>query len=249
MSDYLLRMIDRAAGRASGETPRPPKSFRWAVPWGGNALDVGVAADEFRASGRAIAFGPVSHPRTGGPAESVSLPASKGVPELSAEFENPVSPRALQESLEHETNQPLTSAAVVAVSGRSLTPSPPIQPITRNNGFDLPELPASDTEIEELASPRESESSLTFNHRPVLVAEPVSPRPDFHKAAKDVAYATSPRLTDTADSVVEVNIGRVEVRLDVPAPPAPKPASRPNGFAEYETLRRYSAGAWPTRRR
>jgi hypothetical protein len=46
---------------------------------------------------------------------------------------------------------------------------------------------------------------------------------------------------------VEVKIGRVEVHMEAP-PAAPAPA-RPQGFAEYNALRRYQARPWDFRNR
>jgi hypothetical protein len=48
--------------------------------------------------------------------------------------------------------------------------------------------------------------------------------------------------TASKDSTVEVRIGRVEVRVNSPAPPAPaelKPRRGPRGFEEYASVRRY----------
>ncbi len=80
--------------------------------------------------------------------------------------------------------------------------------------------------------------------------EHTSPAPALLPSTRaDSARRIMPHpLQETADPVVEVNIARVEVRLDVPRQPAPQLVTRPRGFAEFESLRRYVAGPWSRRR-
>jgi hypothetical protein len=168
-----------------------------------------------------------------------------------AEVETSPSQELLREELEGVTSQALPSE-VELISEASAKPS---EPIAEHNEFDHPAKAEPDTEIEELAlvdDPRPSEALIGQHLSDLgdasIGGKPIIWRSDVPKAAEGNPSGRSPRLRETPEPAVEVNIGRVEVKLDVPAPPAPKPISAPRGFAEFEALRRYITRPWPSHR-
>ncbi len=246
MSDYLRRMVERAVGRTHGQGPQPPQSFLWAGPLENPAPDLASSALQFPASGRTVPFRPVLHRAPSG-AESVSPVVSQDVAAASGEKDDSATPCLLQNSFGDDTHPPLISGPATLVSERPSTSSQPTQVAARSNDIDRA-LTAPDIETEEPALAMEAPMTVV-NDSPIITATPVPPRRNFRTGAEGRARGESPRLTEAVEPVVEVRIGRVEVRLDVPSPPAPRPVSRPHGFAEFEALRRYAAGPWPPRRR
>jgi hypothetical protein len=221
VSNYLLRMIGRAAGRSTAGGPRPPRPLRWPEPWGGNQADRRPSATQVPGGDHGARFRSTPPLPTSAPAQRVSAVNATDSPEVLSE-------------------PPVTRS----------------EPIAEHNESDPPATAEPDTEIEELAlvdNPRPSRARIehhsTAAGNPPMSGAPRISRASVPRVAEGSARAGLPRLTDTPGPVVEVNIGRVEVKLDVPTPPAPKPVSGPRGFAEFEALRRYSAGPWPSRRR
>jgi len=84
-----------------------------------------------------------------------------------------------------------------------------------------------------------------------LVAEPVAaheiepPRHDRPELGKEIQISPHPSAVPddsraaTNETVVQVHIGRIEVRMAAPAPSPARPKG-PRGFAEYESIRRYT---------
>jgi hypothetical protein len=84
-----------------------------------------------------------------------------------------------------------------------------------------------------------------------LVAEPVvtheiePPRRDRPELGEEIQVSPPPpavpndRRAATDETVVQVHIGRIEVRMAAPAPSPARPKG-PRGFAEYESIRRYN---------
>jgi hypothetical protein len=240
-------MVERAAGRTHGQGPRPPQSFLWAGPLQNPAPDLASSALQFPASGRTVPLRPVLHRAPSG-AESVSPVVSQDVAAVSGEKDDSTTPRVLQNSFGDDTHPPLISRPTTLVSERPSTSSQPTQVAARSNDIDRTALTAPDIETEEPALAMEAPMTVV-NDSPILTATPVPRRRNFRTGAEGRARGESPRLTEAVEPVVEISIGSVEVRLDVPSPPAPKLVSRPHGFAEFEALRRYTAGPWPPRRR
>lgn len=84
-----------------------------------------------------------------------------------------------------------------------------------------------------------------------LVAEPIAaheielPRRDRPELAEEIQVSPHPSAVPDAsrgaasETVVQVHIGRIEVRMATPAPSPARPKG-PRGFAEYESIRRYT---------
>jgi hypothetical protein len=95
-----------------------------------------------------------------------------------------------------------------------------------------------------------TEGSMTViadsRFKPTIGGEHLSSR----STQNSTTHTESTHLPVAEEPIVEVSIGRVEVKLDSPASPAvPKAPVRPTGFAEFEALRRYAAGLWHLRTR
>jgi hypothetical protein len=260
MSDFLFRMVERAAGLATAATPQPPRTFQWIVP--AETLPShypATSAWETQASPSAIE----------------SLPAPSPLRQPAAKFN-----RVTVEDRRNRRNVDVQSSPQPSVPGASS-----FQPENAVN--DVQSKPHRDVKAEATEeAPRfqnrlpenieQTGHKINVSHLPVEAAsskrQPLTRGPDGpiiadHEAAhfplEEPAQMTSihtaqpapplPResRTQTADvrtpkpasePPVEVKIGRVEIHFDAPGTPVASPApARPGGFSEYAELRRYAS--------
>jgi len=248
-----MRMIERAAGQVSGQVPHTPKPFRWAVPWGVPAPDVGSSAMQLPATGPDVHFRSDFHPVLSAsdlPTSSTAEMVPSGLPNnLSAgsgEYHKPAAPQVPQQDFEDNSSHALNSVVVTPVTEHPLVPSQPTYSSARSD-LGRTTLAANNTEIEPTQAMEVP--AIVVNHPPSVASSCELSSPDFPAIAEGAVRAGWPRSTTPVEPIVEVNIGRVEVRLDAPQSRAPKPVSRAQGFGEFEALRRYTTAPWPSRRR
>lgn len=244
-------MIERAAGRASGQVPRPPAQPRWAVPWCSRERTPNSAADRARPVRSAtdrMSSDPLATKSVKGMTSDVAGTVSSVFAEADDGYRNTPGSALPQQDSGSDADQPFLYVVKTRGASRVL-PSPRLdQQTSTTNDLDRA-LTASNAETEE--STLASETPAAVDESQVLVSARVSPRrPAIHATETNSSRSDLPRAAqEAAEPAVEVHIGRVEVRLDVPQTPAPRPVSLPNGFAEFEAIRRYAAGPWPSRRR
>jgi hypothetical protein len=254
MSDFLFRMVERAAGFATAATPQPPRTFQWMAPaamlpshypstsaWGTQSLPAPSPLQVTVEDRRNADIQARQQP---------SVPAASSFP-----LENAVS----------ETSQPLIQPSLAVQS----TPHRDVKAETAKEAA-----PRFQNRLPE--NTEQTEHKVNVSHLPVEAApskrQPLAKHPDRpiiadHEAAhfplKEPAHKTSihtaqpatplPResRTQTADMraqkpasepPVEVKIGRVEIHFDAPPTPVASAApARPGGFSEYAELRRYAS--------
>ena len=253
MSDFLFRMVERAAGLATAATPQPPRTFQWMAP---------------------AEMLPSHYPSTSA-WETQSLPAPSPLQVTVEDRRNADSQARQQPSVPEllhshwkiasETSLPLIqpSLAVQSKPHRDVKAEAAKEAAPRFQNR-LPE------------NTEQTEHKVNVSHLPVEAApskrQPLAKHPDRpiiadHEAAhfprgtgpqrhpSDTAQPATPlpreSRTQTADMraqkpasepPVEVKIGRVEIHFDAPPTPVASPApARPGGFSEYAELRRYAS--------
>lgn len=245
MSDYLMRMVERAAGRSAGESPRPPRRFDWGASRAdGNSPGLESPVESSPELER-VASRRMSQPgRTSRTGRDVDAAAS-----VTEVFDDDAQ-HSVRLAPEHPARTGLLTQdfalAPSAESGVSESAPPPAA-ISRagtleRNGDETSEPHG------EAVNPTEGSTRPIAHSRiePALGGE----HGNFRSRENRTARKESHLLPESEEAVVEVSIGRVEVALGGPPPPtAPRAAVRPNGFAEFEALRRYAAGPWHLRRR
>lgn len=277
MSDFLFRMIERASGRSSVHVPQPPLQYQWPalldrpapVPVAGSpavpvlkpepVMSLPLATLHSFGNSVDVLDPPIApqslKPQSPGELMNTELtPDAKRRSHFAHTAIMKTSPTArLGEHL------PIQSAEVASIDFSEATrPSLPMQPEPESktqvhyreaeDRASLPEPNAMIAEQRPASSARLVAASLAIQqeHGPAQS----SPAPTLAQPARsnNALRSISHAPQETADPVVEVNIARVEVRLDAPKQPAPQPVSRPRGFAEYESLRRYITSPWARRR-
>ncbi len=239
MSDYLFRMVERAAGMTAASAPQPPREFHWPAPGllspVASLLNPGIPQPRNRDGESTMPFiaprdAETSHENggvdtaVGGPASLESLTprphesvSREATGQLLIPRSQSVTP-AVRKEISNSNRDPMTAA-------RSTMEAQPLSaPDMEWNSQVLPALPAAETSMIAVVRP----------NQPLRTRRDMPPRQTATTAAREIAEPT-----------VEVKIGRVEVRFDTPAKPAvPAQPSRPIGFAEFTALRRYATQPW-----
>ncbi len=272
VSDFLFRMIERAAGRSSSCVPRPPRQYQWPSSWERPAPVCGSPALPPPKTAQAVSLSsPAPHSLSDSRVllDQAIAPAFSTPGPVSTSMEREVAPEARRPNEFAGTLRAETSLTTAPKENSTIQPSelaspeaPPPVPLQHapDNKAQV-RYPATEKRAsfrDSLLSPVMGEQEPATASR--LVAEfpavqqygpeETSPAPALMPSVRtEGARRSNPHsLRETPDTVVEVNIGRVDVRLDAPKQPAPQPVSRPRGFAEYESLRRYVASPWSRRR-
>jgi hypothetical protein len=257
MSDFLFRMVERAAGLGAGTTALP----RPTVTAEANFLQPGRAGE--------------------GPSQLPMQPVHVRGTQQDAEHDQ-VNSHRVGRSLPFRTqsrvdNTPRPFAPKITTDNvlgttREDTPSTLEQPLaaeaTREtqefgNGFlNAPgktsttgtiasvtetRMPVRDVRCDRTAEdtpPLTSQPSTSFvstrTVNPIVPLNEVSQSsrkgPQLQEVKNVVAAGTS---TEISGPIVEVKIGRVEIKFDAPATPPPAAPPQPRGFSEYAALRTY----------
>jgi hypothetical protein len=246
VSDYLLRLVERAVGSSAGQSPRPQRRFDWGSPW----TDAG-SVDLESPIGSSFRREPIASRRTPQQvgAYPISPDADGSFPLVTEGFDD-----YSRERVRAAHDDPGRTAGLKrdfvptssVESGVSESARPPAA--SRADKLDRSELEASEPGAKQLSLGTEVSTIFSANSSG-FESTKVEERGIFHTAENRTIGTESPR-SEAEEPIVEVSIGRVEVKLDAPIPPAAlKAAVRPAGFAEFEALRRYTAGSWPSRRR
>ncbi len=268
MSDFLFRMVARAAGLPSGNSPRPRPEVHWLPP-----LDPAVVAPPHQTVLPSLgAAGSGSKTRTAAPFAATDIsPGQRRRPDRPTplvngglagaiapnpqperksdqplqplperELESPVLPEM---TAEKKSQLPFTEEGEIRNDIREIQTFLPIRVVPKvvraAEVKDVPRPVGTRLERHEVPVARDKEDS-TWQPPPEVV--PLSRR----NAAKPAQEHPS---VHQQEPPVEVKIDRVEVHMEA-APVAPLPApSRPQGFAEYAALRRYAARPWDFRNR
>lgn len=254
MSDFLFRMVERAAGVATATTPQPPRTFQWMAPAMLPSPYPAASAWETQTS----------------PSATESLPEPSLLRQLAAKFnrvtaeDHPTRRRNADVQSNLQPSVP-TASSFPPENTASETSHPLIQPslavqsephravkaeVTKETASHLQNLLSDNTE--------QTGHKLIVSHLPVE-ATPSKPQPlarrhdgliiTGHEAAhfplEEPAHKTSIHTVQSAtpppresrpqtaevrtpkpasEPPVEVKIGRVEIHFDAPATPAASPA-------------------------
>ncbi len=237
-SNYLFRMVERAAGLSPEQAPRPPQHFYWPLPWEqpAKAINSSLLASSNTSSARLV-------------------PAT--LPPFSRDLVEGESPLALNTASTEEANPVVTPAAHshsqenFAFNGGSFAASSDAQPSVLSGTVDparrfVHEESGSQPDTMVIEKPLAAAAKLQDPRFAIPTPQKISFRSNGEAASRGSMPQTP---QETVEPVVEVNIARVEVHLDPPRQPSPQAVPAPVGFAEFESLRRYAAGPWPSRRR
>ncbi|MGE5322961.1 MAG: hypothetical protein ACM3SW_08870 [Actinomycetota bacterium] len=269
MSDFLFRMIERAAGGSSVPVPQPPPQYQWPalldrpapVPVSGSAaLPTAKTAAPVSLSPAA----PHSFGTSMDALDRASSPAFTTPQFAGGTMETELAPEAIGSEktrlITPSEKDPIQSVELAQVK----VPEAARRPAPLRFGPDT-RFQISHPAIEDGASLRDSfHEPDPVREKPAIVSgrvaefstvqqahgpERTSPAPALPPARAERAdRSLPPGRQEAPDPVVEVSIARVDVRLDAPKQAAPQPVSRPRGFAEYESLRRYITSPWARRR-
>jgi hypothetical protein len=246
MSDFLFRMVERAAGVATATTPQPPRTFQWMAPTVTlPSHSPAASAWETQASSSAIESLPAPSPLRQSAAKFNRVTVEDRRTRRNIDFQASPQPSP-PENTASETSQPLIqpSLAVQSEPHRAVKAQTTKETTARlqnrlsenteqtRHKVDIPQRHHRDLSVEAAHFPLEEPAQRTSIHT-VQSATPL-PR-ESRPQTKDV---TIPK--PASEAPVEVKIGRVEIHFDAPATPAASPAPvRPSGFSEYAELRRY----------
>lgn len=232
MSDFLFRMVERAAGVATAATPQLPRTFPWMAP----------AETLFPHSPATSAW------------ETQASPAPLPLGQPAAKF-NRVTVEDRRDRRKADVQASPQPSAPAASSfepenAASETSQPLIQP-----SLAVQSKPHRDVKAEATkeAAPRFQtrlpENTEQTGHKVNASCLPVEAAPSKRQplASRSVPRESRAQAADMRtpnpglEPPVEVKIGRVEIHFDAPAAPVPSPApARPSGFSEYAELRRYT---------
>ncbi len=236
--NYLLRMVERAAGRSAQPTPQPPQQFYWPLPW----------EEPARFSGTA----PFPSARVKAPSQSAT---SLSLNDRETEAQTSVAPAIVQPV--HDLAPPIPPAANekpdFEIASRPPWPadenaSAQLNPQLTRPALIQPSVPQP-TNIfhENIHGEKHQPASLQDQG---LMVENHATQDAFHLNGQEHSHGRrQPAAQQNAEPIVEVHIGRVEVRLDTPRQPEARAVPKASGFAEFESMRRYTAGPWLLRKR
>lgn len=257
MSDFLFRMVQRAAGLATG-TPQPPRTFPW-MKAAETLSSHSPATPEWETQGSPVPsplWPPVNFNRV--PVED----------RRTVDVQSSLQPSATRASSFQQEN-------AISESQPLIQPSLTVQSKPHRDMKAEASKEAAPRFQNRLPENTEQTVHKDVSHLPVEAAplkrQPLARRPDGpiisdHEAAhfplEEPAHRTSINTAQSATPLpresrpqtdvrtpkpsseppVEVKIGRVEIHFDAPATPAASPAPvRPGGFSEYAELRRYAS--------
>ena len=241
MSDFLFRMVERAAGVATATTPQPPRTFQWMAP----TITLpshppAASAWETQASPSAIESLPAPSPLRQSAAKFNRVTVEDRRTRRNVDFQaspQPSVPAASSfppENTVSETSQPLIqpSLAVQSEPHRAVKAEVTESALSKPQPFARrPDGPIT-TDHEAAHFPLEEPAQKTSIH----TVQSATPLP--RESRPQTAEVRTPK--PASEPPVEVKIGRVEIHFDAPATPAASPAPvRPSGFSEYAELRRY----------
>lgn len=265
MSDFLFRMVERAAGVATATAPQPPRTFQWMAPsvtlpspypaapaWetqtSTSAIESLPAPSPLRQPVAKFNRATVEDSRT---RRNVDVQAN---PQLSVSAESSFPP----ENSAREISQPLIQPSLTVQSephrGVKAEATKEIASRSQNRLSENTEqtgqhrgLPVEATPLKPFA--RRTDGPVIADHEAahfpleepaqktsIHTLQPATPLPRENKT--QTADVKTPK--QTSEPPVEVKIGRVEIHFDAPATPAASPTpARSGGFSEYAELRRY----------
>jgi hypothetical protein len=272
MSNFLFRMVERAAGLSAAASPQPPRRFQWParVETPRPVASVFDSFPEFP-----------QMPPTGAKMPFMPLePVVKGHIEQGRRIDIQVQPEThpsrassfQPEAATGETHHPSIQAPVdrgtqrepelrVEADGRREAvkhshgtlrqdAEPPLHEISGRSIF----IGAPDAPVEALLStsqpvarPLELVPTMPRHeaNTSLVTARTLRPAAEAPAPQESRAQADIGRSKQVSEPPVEVKIGHVEIRFDAPVTPAPSRASsQPSGFSEYAALRRYAVGPW-----
>jgi hypothetical protein len=257
MSDFLFRMVERAAGHATA-TPQPPKTFQWMAPAAALPPQYPVASVwETQAQAfwqPAAKFNPVK----------IEAPDNRSSVDVQSGPQRSVLDSSFPLENAGETSQPLVqpSPAVQSKPYRDVTAEATKEAASRfrNRFLQNTEQAAHKVNVSHLAVEAAPSKRQPLSRRPggtiivdheaahfpleegiqktsIHTVQPATPLPrESRSQARDVR---TPK--PASEPPVEVKIGRVEIHFDAPTPAASPAPARPGGFTEYAELRRYAS--------
>ena len=265
MSNFLFRMVERAAGVSAATSPQPPRPFQWPssaeTPYPGKSTFDSLAEfQQVRPTGvrtPSLPLKPLTTERVEqggqepdiqiGPKASSLQPEADAMKQAVKHFNDRLRQDAEQTSHEVSGKSSVTNTPHVEVEASRSTARPlakrsvevprsTSQPVAR----PLDNLPAVETDTSLVTAPVARPSIRT----PRSAAEAPVPQENRPQAAAMQASK------EVSEPPVEVKIGRVEIRFDAPATPAASSAPAcPSGFSEYAALRSYAIRPWGSRNR
>lgn len=252
MSDFLFRMVERAAGVATATAPQPPRTFQWMAPAmlpspypAASAAETQVSSSEIESLPAPSAlrqptakFNRITvedHPTRrnvdvqASPPPSVPAASSFPPKNTASETSQPLVRPLL--TVQSEPHRAVKAEATKEIASRSQNR---LSENTEQIGHKVntPQRQHRDLPVEAAHFPLEEPAQKTSIH----TLQSATPLPQESKT--HAAEVKTPK--QTSEPPVEVKIGRVEIHFDAPATPAASPApARPSGFSEYAELRRY----------
>lgn len=236
--NYLLRMVERAAGSSALPTPRPPQQFYWPLPWEQPA--------------RFSAASALPSTKTNASSQAAT---TLSVIDREGEGETPLAPAIYQPV--QDVTPPLPAAASARLDFAIASRLPESGDGNASARFDQ-----HPTHLALIPEPVPDPANIFHENRHNEEPTPASPRAQgsmagdqttqdaFHFRGQEHSRGrTQPAEQPASEPIVEVNIARVEVRLDAPRPTEARVVPKANGFAEFESMRRYTAGPWSLRKR
>jgi hypothetical protein len=256
MSDFLFRMVERAAGVATATAPQPPRTFQWMAPAMLPSPSPDASVWETQTSPSAIeslpAYSPLRQPVAKFNTATVEHAHNRHSVDVQSSQQTPVpkvsSPKDSSFPLKNasETSQPLVRPLLTVQSEphRAVKAEATKEIASRSQNrlsenteqighkVNTPQRQHRDLPVEAAHFPLEEPAQKTSIH----TLQSATPLPRESKT--HAADVKTPK--QTSEPPVEVKIGRVEIHFDAPGTPAASPApARPSGFSEYAELRRY----------
>jgi len=268
MSDFLFRMVERAAGVATATTPQPPRTFQWMAPTVTlPSHSPAASAWETQASPSAIESLPAPSPLRQSAAKFNRVTVEDRRTRRNVDFQASPQPSP-PENTASEINQPLIQPSFTVQSEPPLAAKAEITKETTarlqnrlsekteqtGHKVDIPQRQHRDLPVESaLSKPqpfaRRPDGPITTDHEAAhFPLEEPAQKTSIHtvQSATPLPRESRPQTAEVrtpkpaSEPPVEVKIGRVEIHFDAPATPAASPAPvRPSGFSEYAELRRY----------
>jgi hypothetical protein len=272
VTDFLFRMVQKAAGWSSAAAaPQPPSQFHWPAPVDTSAMRPTLRSATSDASPRigrrsfgltprvdsaeanalkldSNAMTTSDQPRADSfgtiePPAPASVPAADEGTETSVVF-NPSDEITLVKSQPPGDLEPLTTARPPE-SARSAPPHRENTAGAESQPFAIDfdhALASRTTNWPSEAADFSAQAQLSV---PVRADTPAGPVPAAKQALPRIALGQS--RPQEPEPAVEVKIGSVEIVFDQPPVQAAQPAPvRPTGFAEFAGLRRYVTRPWPS---
>lgn len=243
MTDFLFRMVQRAAGwPSSTPAPQPPSQFHWPASVDTSVMPPTRTSGTADASSRAGRRSIIPPPRANSSAAKRDMPAITSPDSLLSE-----SPRMIQTP----TTNPAPANSKITESGPVIPQADETAAPPANQRTDAAQLSVRTQQ----AHLKLIEHAISAMNEPTSETRPISPRENIPARLTPPAQTRVPRSPrgsrpQEPPPAVEVKIGSVEIVFDQPPVQAAQPARvRPAGFAEFADLRRYAARPWASRSR